>query len=119
MTDPAMPHLQALEARGHWGIKCGLENPRRLLEALGNPERAFPVVLLAGTNGKGSTGAFLAHALRACGLRTGWTTSPHLVSPAERIWVDGAPLDRSAWTACWARPSPPRPGWASRPPTSN
>ncbi len=96
MTEAAMPHLEALEARGHWGIKCGLDNPRRLLEALGNPERAFPVVLLAGTNGKGSTGAFLAHALRACGLRTGWTTSPHLVSPAERIWVDGAPLAEAA-----------------------
>lgn len=87
-----LPHLQALEARGHWGIKCGLENPRKLLGALGDPHLAFPVVLLAGTNGKGSTGAFLAHALRACGIRTGWTTSPHLVSPAERIWVDGAPL---------------------------
>jgi dihydrofolate synthase/folylpolyglutamate synthase len=92
MNDPDLAHLRALEARGHWGIKCGLENPRRMLEALGRPQEAFPVVLLAGTNGKGSTGAFLAHALRACGLRTGWTTSPHLVSPAERIWVDGAPL---------------------------
>ena len=88
MTD----HLQALEARGHWGIKCGLENPRKLLCALGDPHRSFPSVLLAGTNGKGSTGAFLAQALRSCGIRTGWTTSPHLVSPAERIWVDGAPL---------------------------
>jgi dihydrofolate synthase/folylpolyglutamate synthase len=92
MTDPILLHLRALEARGHWGIKCGLENPRRLLGALGQPQGAFPVVLLAGTNGKGSTGAFLAHALRACGLRTGWTSSPHLVSPAERIWVDGAPI---------------------------
>ncbi len=88
MTD----HLQALEARGHWGIKCGLENPRRLLAALGDPHLAYPVVLLAGTNGKGSTGAFLTRALQACGLRVGWTTSPHLVSPAERVWVDGAPL---------------------------
>ena len=92
MTDLVRANLQALEARGHWGIKCGLENPKRLLEALGSPQDAFTAVLLAGTNGKGSTGAFLAHALRACGIRTGWTTSPHLVSPAERIWVDGAPL---------------------------
>ena len=92
MTDPGLAHLRSLEARGHWGIKCGLENPRRLLAALGRPEAAFPVVLLAGTNGKGSTGSFLAHALQACGVRTGWTTSPHLVSPAERVWVDGAPL---------------------------
>jgi dihydrofolate synthase/folylpolyglutamate synthase len=101
MTEPfpaqsSLVHLKALEARGHWGIKCGLDNPRRLLEALGRPQEAFPVVLLAGTNGKGSTGAFLAHALRGCGIRTGWTTSPHLVSPAERIWVDGAPLEEPA-----------------------
>jgi dihydrofolate synthase/folylpolyglutamate synthase len=92
MTDSTLSHLQALTERGHFGIKCGLENPRRLLQALGRPQDAFPTVLLAGTNGKGSTGAFLVHALRACGLKVGWTTSPHLVSPAERIWVDGSPL---------------------------
>ncbi|MDR3670807.1 MAG: Mur ligase family protein [Holophaga sp.] len=95
MTDASLPHLHALTTRGHWGIKCGLENPRKLLEALDKPQDSFPVVLLAGTNGKGSTGAFLAHALRACGLRTGWTSSPHLVSPAERIWVDGAPVSET------------------------
>lgn len=99
MTEPALPHLRALDARGHFGIKCGLDNPRRLLEALGRPQDAFPTVLLAGTNGKGSTGAFLAQALRACGLKTGWTTSPHLVSPAERIWVDGAPVMETAMDA--------------------
>jgi dihydrofolate synthase/folylpolyglutamate synthase len=89
----ALPHLAALDSRGHWGIKCGLENPRRLLAALGGPEASCPVVLLAGTNGKGSTGAFLAHALQSSGIRTGWTTSPHLVSPTERIWVAGSPLE--------------------------
>lgn len=87
-----LPGLQALEARGHWGIKKGLDNIQALLEELGHPQRAFPPLLIAGTNGKGSTGAFLAHALKACGLRVGWTTSPHLVSPTERIWVDGAPI---------------------------
>ena len=51
MTEPALPHIAKLEARGHWGIKCGLDNPRRLLEALGSPHLALPVVLLAGTNG--------------------------------------------------------------------
>jgi dihydrofolate synthase/folylpolyglutamate synthase len=96
MAEGALPHLAALDSRGHWGIKCGLENPRRLLEALGRPQAAMAVVLLAGTNGKGSTGAFLAQALRACGIKTGWTTSPHLVSPAERIWVDGAPLNEAS-----------------------
>lgn len=84
--------LAALMERGHWGIKCGLENIRALLARLGHPEAAAPVILVAGTNGKGSTGAFLAHALRSAGRKTGWTTSPHLVSPTERIWIDGASL---------------------------
>jgi dihydrofolate synthase/folylpolyglutamate synthase len=85
-------NLARLEARGHWGIKRGLENIRALLAELDHPEGAFPVVLLGGTNGKGSTGAFLAHALRAGGYRVGWTTSPHLVHPRERVWVDGAAI---------------------------
>ncbi|WP_306590680.1 folylpolyglutamate synthase/dihydrofolate synthase family protein [Geothrix sp. 21YS21S-4] len=86
-------HLPRLEARGHLGIKCGLENIRALLEAVGRPDAGYPVVLVAGTNGKGSTGAFLAHMLKAAGLSVGWTTSPHLVDPTERIWLDGAPID--------------------------
>lgn len=89
-------HITALEARGHWGIKRGLENPRLLQHALGDPGTGFPVVLIAGTNGKGSTGAFMAHALREAGLVVGWTTSPHLLHPRERIWVDGAPLSEGA-----------------------
>ncbi len=90
------PNIQRLEARGHWGIKLGLSNPQRLLEGLGHPERGFPCILIAGTNGKGSTGAFLAQALRACGLAVGWTTSPHLVAPTERIWIDGHFIGASA-----------------------
>ena len=95
-------HISQLEARGHWGIKCGLDNPRRLLEALGSPHLACPVVLIAGTNGKGSTGAFMAQALRACGLKTGWATSPHLLSPTERIWIDGAVLAPEVLDHCLA-----------------
>lgn len=92
----AFSNIQRLEARGHWGIKRGLGNPRRLLEGLGHPEQGFPCVLIAGTNGKGSTGAFLAQALRACGLTVGWTTSPHLIAPTERIWIDGQFIGASA-----------------------
>jgi len=96
-ADPeAFPNIQRLESRGHWGIKRGLSNPRALLEGLGHPERGFPSILIAGTNGKGSTGAFLAQALRACGLTVGWTTSPHLVAPTERIWIDGHFIGASA-----------------------
>jgi dihydrofolate synthase/folylpolyglutamate synthase len=89
-------HLPRLEERGHLGIKCGLENIRTLLEGLGRPDENYPVILIAGTNGKGSTGAFLAHMLKAAGLVVGWTTSPHLVDPTERIWVDGAPIGPGA-----------------------
>ena len=89
-------HIPRLQERGHLGIKCGLENIRVLLDALGRPEDSFPVVLIAGTNGKGSTGAFLAHMLKAAGLVVGWTTSPHLVDLTERIWVDGEPIGEGA-----------------------
>jgi dihydrofolate synthase/folylpolyglutamate synthase len=60
-----------------------------MLAEMGNPESSYPALLIAGTNGKGSTGAFLAHALKTAGKKVGWTTSPHLVSPSERIWIDG------------------------------
>jgi len=88
--------LTRLQERGHLGIKCGLENIRILLKELGCPDHGFPVVLIAGTNGKGSTGAFLAHMLKAAGLRVGWTTSPHLVDVTERIWIDGEPIGTDA-----------------------
>ena len=69
--------------------KFDLEHMRVLLEALGHPERRFPGVLIAGTNGKGSTAATLAAILQASGLRTGLYTSPHLVRINERIRLDG------------------------------
>jgi dihydrofolate synthase/folylpolyglutamate synthase len=69
--------------------KFDLAHMRVLLAALGNPERRFPSVLVAGTNGKGSTAATLASILRASGLRTGLYTSPHLVRINERIRISG------------------------------
>lgn len=75
-------------------VKLGLENIRRLLARLGHPERAFPSVQLAGTNGKGSAAAMLAAACRAAGVRAGLYTSPHLVSITERVRVDGAEISR-------------------------
>ena len=71
------------------GMRPGLTGIERLLEKAGRPDRAFPSVLIAGTNGKGSTAATLASILRAAGLRTGLYTSPHLVRFNERIRVDG------------------------------
>src|SRR5258707_6363179 len=69
--------------------KLGLERIQRVLAALGEPQRAFRVVHVAGTNGKGSTCAMIDAALRVAGVRTGLYTSPHLLQPTERIRVDG------------------------------
>ena len=65
---------------------------------LGRPDRHFPTVHIGGTNGKGSTCAFVANELRARGWRVGLYTSPHLVSPTERITVDGVPIAEEAFT---------------------
>ncbi|MGD0182323.1 MAG: folylpolyglutamate synthase/dihydrofolate synthase family protein [Terriglobales bacterium] len=72
--------------------KFDLAHMRVLLAALNNPERRFPGVLIAGTNGKGSTAATLASILRVSGLRTGLYTSPHLVRINERIRINGAEI---------------------------
>ena len=69
--------------------KFDLTHMRVLLAALDNPERRFPGVLIAGTNGKGSTASTLASILQASGLRTGLYTSPHLVRINERIRIVG------------------------------
>ena len=69
--------------------KLGLERIRAVLAALGDPQRAYRVIHVAGTNGKGSTCAMIEAGLRAAGVRTGLFTSPHLVEPTERIQVDG------------------------------
>jgi len=69
--------------------KFDLKHMRVLLAALNHPEQRFPAVLIAGTNGKGSTAATLSSILLAAGLRTGLYTSPHLVRINERIRIDG------------------------------
>src|SRR6266404_1805920 len=69
--------------------KLGLDRIRKVLDALGNPQRAYRVVHVAGTNGKGSTCAMIDAALRAAGVRTGLYTSPHLLEPTERIRIAG------------------------------
>ena len=75
--------------------KFDLAHMRVLLSALNNPERRFPGVLIAGTNGKGSTAATLASILQASGLRVGLYTSPHLVRINERIRIEGEPISDS------------------------
>ncbi len=82
-------------------IKWSLGPTEALLDALGHPERHFPSVHVGGTNGKGSTCAFIAAALRAGGYRVGLYTSPHLVSVCERMTVNDRPISEDAfaeWT---------------------
>ncbi|MGA2000510.1 MAG: folylpolyglutamate synthase/dihydrofolate synthase family protein [Terriglobales bacterium] len=78
--------------------KFDLAHMRVLLEALGSPQRQFRSVLIAGTNGKGSTAATLASIVRAAGHRTGLYTSPHLVRINERIRINGEPISDADFT---------------------
>lgn len=73
-------------------MKLGLENIRTLLNALGNPQNNYLKVQIAGTNGKGSTCAFLEAICISAGIKTGMTTSPHLVSITERVKINGAEI---------------------------
>ena len=68
---------------------------------MGDPQLTFPVIQVAGTNGKSSTARMIESLLRSFGLRTGLYTSPHLVDPTERICLDGAPISPEAAVATW------------------
>lgn len=79
-----------LEQAQLFGIRLGLENIQAVLEDFGNPHLGYPVIHVAGTNGKGSVCAMLERIFRLHGFRTGLYTSPHLVDVRERIQVDGS-----------------------------
>lgn len=99
--------LAFLYARNQFAVKLGLANIAALLDRLGRPQDAMPLLHVAGTNGKGSVCANLAALLRAAGYaRVGLYTSPHLVSFRERIQVDGEPVPK-AWVAAWMRKAMP------------
>lgn len=80
------PQFQSIGAAAY---KPGLETVSRLAEAFGNPHFSYPVIHVAGTNGKGSTSHTLASVLQAAGYRVGLYTSPHLVDFRERMRVNG------------------------------
>jgi len=84
-------------------VKFGLENITRLAARMGEPQRAYRSVHIAGTNGKGSTAAMLDSILRAAGLRAGLYTSPHLERINERIRLDGAEISDADFTAAFTR----------------
>ena len=79
---------------------------RALTELLGDPQRAYPVIHLTGTNGKGSTAAMIESLLRADGLRTGRFTSPHVMSVTERIAIDGEPISNERFDELWREIEP-------------
>ncbi|HMD06532.1 MAG TPA: folylpolyglutamate synthase/dihydrofolate synthase family protein [Candidatus Acidoferrum sp.] len=83
--------------------KFDLENITILAERLGRPDRAYPSAHIAGTNGKGSTAAFLEAILRCAGFRTGLNTSPHLEKINERIRVNGAEIRDDAFADTFTR----------------
>jgi dihydrofolate synthase/folylpolyglutamate synthase len=88
--------LQYLLSLGHetLAIKLGLKNTEVLLEKLGNPQKSFPSVQIAGTNGKGSTAVMLDSICRSAGINAGLFTSPHLVSITERIKIGGREISQ-------------------------
>ena len=82
-----------------FGIKLGLEQSRELADRCGAPDRGLKFLHIAGTNGKGSTGAMLEHALRGNGCVTGFYSSPHLISVRERIRVGGRAVGEEEFAA--------------------
>ena len=100
----ALDHLETLinhEARPRAGRVAGLslESMQRLTGAMGDPHHSYKVIHVTGTNGKGSTVRITARLLQEMGLRVGAYTSPHLVTPTERISVDSEPIDPEAFAA--------------------
>lgn len=98
---------EALMARApENAIEPSLERISLLLDLLGEPHRSAPVITVAGTNGKSSTARMIDTLVRALGLRSGLTTSPHLHSVAERIQIDGRPLSDEDFVALYQQVAP-------------
>jgi len=93
-------HLRSLEL---FGMRFGLDRMRRMMTALGSPQRRFDTIHVLGTNGKSSSTRMIAAILERHGLRTGAYTSPHLVSYTERVQVAERDLDSDAFAAAVAR----------------
>ncbi|MFE4950754.1 bifunctional folylpolyglutamate synthase/dihydrofolate synthase [Leifsonia sp. NPDC056665] len=102
LREEAEAVYQALLARvGEGAPERRLDATRRAVELLGDPQRAYPIIHITGTNGKTSTSRIAESILRAYGLRTGLLTSPHLVRFNERIMIDGVPISDEALVSNW------------------
>lgn len=91
------------EARKPSVIKLTLDRIAAITEFLSHPENIYPSIHIAGTNGKGSTAAFTAGILKNSGLRVGLYTSPHLISPRERISIDGVDISEDDFAGYYAK----------------
>jgi len=91
--------LTYLDVLAESGIKLGLDSMRKFLITLGSPQNSVPAIHVAGSNGKGSTAAFLSSILVEAGYRVGLYTSPHLVNVEERIAIDQQPIAPDAFAA--------------------
>ena len=87
-------------------IEPTLDRIAALTDLLGQPQRAYPVIHVTGTNGKSSTARMIESLLRSFGLRTGLFTSPHLVDARERICLDGEPISAERLLATWDEIAP-------------
>jgi dihydrofolate synthase/folylpolyglutamate synthase len=101
--ESAVQNLLALGFELSSNRKFDLAHMRRLVEALGNPQRKFPSVLIAGTNGKGSTAATFASIVQSAGYRTGLYTSPHLLRANERIQINQEPISDAEFAMIYER----------------
>jgi dihydrofolate synthase/folylpolyglutamate synthase len=102
-VNPEPPSAALLKRLEQDGIRLGLETTHRVLRSLGNPESDFASVLVAGTNGKGSTAVQIASMVATAGYRTGLYTSPHLEDVTERIRVDGAAISATQFDEALSR----------------
>ncbi|HEV2141337.1 MAG TPA: Mur ligase family protein [Candidatus Dormibacteraeota bacterium] len=91
--------LELISKQGRFAMKLGTERTRALLDHIGKPDEKLRGALIAGTNGKGSTGACLSSILRAAGHNVGFMPKPHLVSYTERIEVNGTPISEDDFVA--------------------
>ncbi|WP_127571121.1 bifunctional folylpolyglutamate synthase/dihydrofolate synthase [Georgenia faecalis] len=99
-------YAQILARAPEHDVQPSLERVEQVLELLGDPHRAYPVIHVAGTNGKTSTARVIERLLREMGLRTGRFTSPHLTTVRERIAIDGEPISPEAFVATWTEVEP-------------
>jgi len=91
--------LDFISRQGRFAMKLGTERTRALLDQIGAPDRRLSGALIAGTNGKGSTGACLTSILRAAGRNVGFMPKPHLVTYTERIELNGIPISEQDFVA--------------------